>query len=235
MTILLWGALAASSLLVGAVLASLRRWSPVAIGLVLAFGAGALIASVSFELAEAGVQSAGPAPVGIGLVLGAVAYYLGNKTVERQAKKAGSGSAAGASLTVGALLDGIPEQLVLGIGLATGEGVSAALLVAIYMSNLPESIAASSDTLQGGSSKRKVMGLWALVTVVCTLATGAGGLIADLASEGFTAGVQGFAAGALLVMLIDTMVPEAREKGNEKAGLLTVLGFAVGAFLSLTA
>lgn len=234
MTILLWGAVAASSLLVGAVLASLRRWHAGTIGLVLAFGAGALIASVSFELAEAGVEAAGPLPVGVGLVLGAIAYYLGNRAVERGAKRRG-GSGAGASLTVGALLDGIPEQLVLGIGLASGEGVSLALLVAIYMSNLPESIAASADTLQGGASRRKVIGLWTAVALVCTLATGAGGLIADLAAGGFSAGVQGFAAGALLVMLIDTMVPEAREKGGEKAGLLTVVGFAVGAFLSLTA
>ena len=103
---LMWGAVAASSLLVGAVLATLRRWHMGTIGLVLAFGAGALIASVSFELAEAGVQAAGPAAVGIGLTLGAAAYFLGDRAVERSAARSG-GSSSGAALTVGALLDGI--------------------------------------------------------------------------------------------------------------------------------
>lgn len=229
---LMWGAVAASSLLVGAVLATLRRWHMGTIGLVLAFGAGALIASVSFELAEAGVQAAGPAAVGIGLTLGAAAYFLGDRAVERSAARSG-GSSSGAALTVGALLDGIPEQLVLGIGLAAGEGVSLALLVAIFMSNLPESIAATADSLDGGTTRRHLLIQWSLVTVVCALATWGGGLIADVASPALTGGIQGFAAGALLVMLIDTMIPEAREKGGEKAGLLTVVGFALGAFLSL--
>ena len=139
----------------------------------------------------------------------------------------------GAALTVGALLDGIPEQLVLGIGLAAGEGVSLALLVAIFMSNLPESIAATADSLDGGKTRRHLLIQWSLVAVVCALATWGGGLIADVASPALTGGIQGFAAGALLVMLIDTMIPEAREKGGEKAGLLTVVGFALGAFLSL--
>ena len=195
---LMWGAVAASSLLVGAVLATLRRWHMGTIGLVLAFGAGALIASVSFELAEAGVQAAGPAAVGIGLTLGAAAYFLGDRAVERSAARSG-GSSSGAALTVGALLDGIPEQLVLGIGLVAGEGVSLALLVAIFMSNLPESIAATADSLDGGKTRRHLLIQWSLVTVVCALATWGGGLIADIASPALTGGIQGFAAGALLV------------------------------------
>ena len=234
MTTLLWGAVAASSLLLGAVLATLRDWHRGTIGLILAFGAGALIASVSFELAESGVEAAGPLAVGVGLVVGALAYFLGNGYVERRAKHSGGGASSGASLTVGALLDGIPEQVVLGIGLAMGEGVSMALLVAVFMSNLPESIAASADSLKAGKSKRSVLLQWTVVFLVCTLATGAGGLLADVASASFTGGVQGFAAGALLVMLIDTMVPEAREEGGETAGLVTAVGFALGAFLSLT-
>lgn len=232
MDFLLWGAAAASSLLIGAGLAALRPWHRGTIGLILAFGAGALIASVAFELAESGVEAAGPLPVGLGLVAGALAYYVGNKVVER--RSSGS-SSSGASLTVGALLDGIPEQLVLGIGLAMGEGVSLALLIAVFMSNLPESIAASSDSLKAGRSRRAVLLQWLVVFVVCTLATVLGGVLAHAVAPPVTAGVQGFAAGALLVMLIDTMVPEARETGGEKAGLVTVVGFAIGAFLSLTA
>ena len=233
MSILLWGAVAASSLLIGAFLATMRPWHRGTIGRVLAFGAGALIASVSFELAESGVDAAGPLPVGIGLVLGALAYYFGNRIVEGRSKAPGAGSSSGASLTVGALLDGIPEQLVLGIGLATGGGVSLALLVAIFVSNLPESVGSSADMLGAGTRRRDVVLLWSGVALVCAAATSAGFLVADLVGGAARAGVDGFAAGALLVMLIDSMVPEAREKAGVVAGLMTTLGFAIAAALSL--
>lgn len=228
-----WGALAASSLLVGALLALVRRWSDRTVGLVLGFGAGALIASVSFELAEEGVRSGGALPVGLGLALGAVAYALADRAVERYAA-AGAG-AAGLPLAVGALLDGVPEQMVLGIGLAGGGGVSAALLVAIFVSNLPESVGASADMLEAGRSRRSVLLLWVAVVVACTVATAAGALLVGQLPDAVAPGIQGFAAGALLVMLIDSMVPEAREKGGELAGLATVVGFALAAGLSLLA
>lgn len=226
-----WGALAASSLVVGALLALLRDWSERTVGLVLGFGAGALIASVSFELAEEGVRDGGALPVGAGLALGAVAYALADRAVESYAAR-GAG-AAGLPLAVGALLDGIPEQVVLGGGLAAGGAVSVALLVAIFVSNIPESVGASADMLRAGRSRRLVLGLWAAVAVVCTLATAAGAVLVGHAPAGLTAGIQGFAAGALLVMLIDSMVPEARDKGGELAGLATVVGFALAAGLSL--
>src|SRR5919202_2326219 len=134
-----WGALAASSLVVGALLALARRWSDRSVGAVLAFGAGALISGVSFELAEEGFDVGGAAPVGLGLAVGALTYFALDRMVQRQGE--------GASLTLGAFLDGIPEQLVLGIGLAAGEGVSVGLLVAIFVSNVPEATGASSDLL----------------------------------------------------------------------------------------
>src|SRR4051812_5790051 len=122
-----WGALAASSLVVGALLALARRWSDRTVGVVLSFGAGALISSVSFELAEEGTRIGSYAAVGLGLAAGALVYFTLDRMVDRMGE--------GASLTLGAFLDGIPEQMVLGIGLASGEGVSAALLVAIFVSN----------------------------------------------------------------------------------------------------
>ncbi|AXH98096.1 hypothetical protein DV701_12420 [Ornithinimicrobium avium] len=227
----MWGALAASSLLVGAVLALLRDWSARTVGLVLGFGAGALIASVSFELAEEGVRGGGALAVGAGLALGALAYALADRAVEGYAAR-GAG-AAGLPLAVGALLDGIPEQVVLGGGLAAGGSVSVALLVAIFVSNLPESIGSSADMLGSGRSRTTVLGLWGVVAVVCTLATAGGAVAVAHAPDGVTAGIQGFAAGALLVMLIDSMIPEARKKGGELAGLATVVGFALAAGLSL--
>ncbi len=114
---LFWGVVAASSLVFGALLALAHDWPERLIGLVLAFGAGALISAVSFELAEEGVEAGGALPVGIGLALGALTFY----TLDGIVSGRGGRSAAGGSLALGAFLDGIPEQMVLGLGLAGGE------------------------------------------------------------------------------------------------------------------
>lgn len=226
-----WGALAALSLVVGAVLALLRSWRKGVLGAVLAFGAGALISSVAFELAQEGLRIGGPAWVAGGLAVGALSFFLADRLVDRLGGRQGGG-AAGLPLALGALLDGIPEQAVLGIGLATGQGVSVALLVAIFVSNLPESIGSASDMRSSGKSGRVVMGLWLAVAAVCTLSTLGGYAIAHAAGGGPRAGIDGFAAGALLVMLVDSMIPEAKAKAGNRAGLATVLGFAVAAGLS---
>jgi ZIP family zinc transporter len=228
---LVWGSFAAVSLTVGAILALLRDWSSAIIGAVLAFGAGALISSVAFELAEEGLRLGGPVSVAIGLAVGAFAFFTADRAVSRIGGRSGGGS-AGLPLALGSLLDGIPEQAVLGIGLATGKGVSVALLVAIFISNLPEAIGSASDMRRSGKSGRNVMTLWVVVTVLCALATVGGYLIAQLVGGDVKAAVDGFAAGALLVMLTDSMIPEAKDKVGNKAGLVTVLGFAVAAGLS---
>ena len=247
---IIWGFVAAVSLLVGAGLGVLRQWSDRFVGMVLAFGGGALIASISFELAEEGVTTGGPTGVGLGLAAGALVYFVANRAVEhagqgktkrhlmhhKQTSPSARGrrtAAGGTALALGAFLDGIPEQAVLGMGLASGQGVSAALLIAIFVSNLPEAIGSASDMRASGSSKSKILLLWIGVTVVCTLATVIGYLVADAASSSVRGGVNGFAAGALLVMLVDSLVPEAREKAGETAGLVTALGFALAAALSL--
>ena len=138
----------------------------------------------------------------------------------------------GTSLALGAFLDGIPEQLVLGIGIASGNGVSVGLLVAIFVSNLPEAIGASTEMEAAGSSRAAIRRLWLFIALICTVATGVGFAIADNVSGNVTAFVDGFAAGALLVMLIDAMIPEAARKAGDVAGLATVLGFTVAIALS---
>ena len=221
-----WGALAASSLVLGALLGLARRWPRVAVGSVLAFGAGALISAVSFDLVEEGAALGGPGTIGLGLAVGALTYFGLDRALDRGA------SDGGTALALGAFLDGIPEQLVLGIGLATGEGVSVGLLVAIFVSNLPEAIGSSTDMIAGGRARAGILRLWIAVAVICTLATVGGFAAADAVSDDLKAAINGFAAGALLVMLIDSMIPEAARKGGRAAGLLTVLGFAVAFSLS---
>lgn len=228
---LIWGAVAASSLVVGAVLGVVRKWDDRVIGAVLGFGAGALISSVSFELVAEGLSVAGGLPLAIGVAAGALAFYLGDKGVERLGGRSGK-TAAGMPLLLGALLDGVPEQAVLGIGLAAGEGVSVALLVAIFVSNLPEAIGSAADMRSAGTRPRKIVLGWCVVAAVCALATLGGFGLSSLVGEQFAGGIDGFAAGALLVMLVSSMIPEAAQKAGKVAGLFAVLGFALAAGLS---
>jgi ZIP family zinc transporter len=224
---ILWGALAASSLVIGAVLGLVRRWPDRWVGVVLAFGAGALISAVSFDLAQEGAKIGDPGVLAIGLAVGAGTYFIADRLLNRHS------SGAGASLALGAFLDGIPEQLVLGIGIAAGNGVSVGLLVAIFVSNLPEAIGSASAMRAAGRPARTIVGLWTGVAVCCALATVGGYALGDAVSGELRAAIDGFAAGALLVMLVDSMIPDATQDSGRQAGLVTVLGFALAAALSI--
>jgi len=235
---LAWGAVAASSLLIGALLASVRAWPSRQIGLVLAFGAGALISAIGFELAGEGIAVGSVEATAAGLGAGALVYFgldgwiAGRFATGRGRAGRAAGSDAGTALALGAFLDGIPEQLVLGIGLAAGEGVSVGLLVAIFVSNLPEAIGSASAMKEAGTRERRIAGLWFAVAAVCALASAVGYGLADSVSGDLRAAIDGFAAGALLVMLIDSMIPEATAESGRVAGLLTTFGFAVATALS---
>src|SRR5690349_12077510 len=225
-----WGAVAASSLVIGALLGLARGWPAQLIGLILAFGAGALVSAVSFELWEEGAAEGSLRSVAFGLAAGALVYFALARAIDRRSGPSGEDS--GAALALGALLDGIPEQAVLGIGLGAGDTVSVGLLVAIFVSNLPEAIGSSSDMLAAGRPRAFILRLWLGVAAICTVSTAAGFAIADATGGELKAAINGFAAGALLVMLVDSMIPEATEKVGRRAGLATVLGFALAAGLS---
>ena len=178
-----WGALAASSLVIGALLGLARPWPSKSVGLVLAFGAGALISAVSFDLAEEGIDIGGGDSVGArprarraDLLHRRPARRADGaaQAPRREGRRHAAGGDAGTGLALGAFLDGIPEQLVLGIGIAAGEGVSVGLLVAIFISNLPEAIGSSTEMSRAGRGRGAITRLWIAVAVVCALATVAG-------------------------------------------------------------
>jgi ZIP family zinc transporter len=230
-----YGALAASSLVIGALVGLLRPWPNRLVGLVLAFGAGALISAVTFDLAEEGQQIGDTGVMAVGLGVGATTYFALNRLVARSAGRSGRSGGSentGTALALGAFLDGIPEQTVLGIGIASGEGVSVGLLVAIFVSNLPEAIGSATEMRAAGTHPSTIRRLWLLVALICVGASVVGYAIADNVSGNVNAAIDGFAAGALLVMLIDSMIPAAVRKGGDVSGLATVLGFAVAAGLS---
>jgi len=230
-TVWVWGTVAASSLLIGAVLGVTRRWSDAVVGSVLGFGAGALMASISFELFQGGLEIGGAIALAFGLTCGAGVFFVSDRWVKRIGGRSRPG-AAGLPLALGAFLDGIPEQTVLGVGIADDGVGSIALLVAIFVSNLPEAMGSATEMKASGSPTRRILLLWASVTALCVLATAGGYLLAHVTGGAFVGAVDGFAAGALLVMLVGAMIPEAQAKIHDRAGLAAVLGFAVAAGLA---
>ena len=235
----LWGAIASSSLLLGAVLALRFPIGPRPLGLVMAFGAGVLISAVAFELVQDAFDtSAGEGGVAIGLAAGSLVFFSGDTLLARygarERKRSHGGQAGGSALAIvlGIVLDGIPESIVLGLTVLEEGAVSVAFLVAVFLSNLPEAIAATTGLAKSGWSSRRIFGLWGLVTAVSGLAALAGYAAFDAASPNVVAFVLAFAGGAILTMLADTMMPEAFANGGRLVGLITTLGFGVAFAIS---
>jgi zinc transporter, ZIP family len=229
-----WGTLAASSLVIGSVVALLfpikLRW----IGLIMAFGAGVLISAVAFDLVEEAAEKAtGSGWAVAGLFTGCLVFFFGDGLIDRyggsQRKDADGGQESGSPLSIvlGTVLDGIPESMVIGLTILEGGAVGAAYLAAVFISNLPESISSTAGLVSSGWKKSRILWMWIAIALISGLASLAGyGLFQD-ASPDTVAFVLTFAAGAILTMLADTMMPEAFEHGGKLVGVVTTLGFAV--------
>jgi zinc transporter, ZIP family len=236
----MWGFIAASSLIVGGMLTFWFKIGYRALGLIMAFGAGVLISAVAFEITpEALEHAAGSGLAAFGLFAGAITFFIGDFLIGRMGghvrKKIGAshGSELGLPIVLGIVLDGIPESIVIGLSLLNGTGVGLSLLVAVFLSNLPETIAATSGLTAGGWGRIKVMGLWIMVALVSGLAALAGYVLFENAAPSSVAFIQTFACGAILVMLADTMIPEAYQHGGKLAGIITVIGFGLAVYVSV--
>jgi ZIP family zinc transporter len=233
----LWGALGASALLVGALLAYVTTPSAKVIAVIMALGAGLLIGSVAFELVDEALETTEVAQVGLYTLVGAAVFTLGNRYLDRRGagdrKDAGGDQASGSPLAIvfGSVLDGVPESFVLGLTVLQGQ-VSVALLVGIMLSNLPEGLASSSGLRIAGWTRSRVVKMWVLVMVVAAISAALGYAMLDPASGHTGAFAQGFAAGALLAMVTDTMLPEAYEEERTSTGALVAIGFAISLMLS---
>ncbi|MEP6760701.1 MAG: ZIP family metal transporter [Sporichthyaceae bacterium] len=234
----MWGLVAGIALLIGAVIGVRVKVPTRIIGLVMALGAGVLISAVAFELAEEAFQSAGSAVVVTGLVAGAAVFFLGDLWIDKRGganrKRSGNEQAGGAgmALVLGALLDGIPESLAIGASLLGGGAVGIPVVVAVFLSNIPEGLAAATGLRSAGRSVRWILTLWGAVVLVSGIAAALGFALLGDADSTAVAVTQAFAAGAILTMLADTMMPEALDKGGNTAGLVTTLGFILAFLLS---
>ena len=233
----LWGALGASALLVGALLAYVASPSPKVIAVVLALGAGLLIGSVAFELIDEALESAEVARVGLLTLSGAATFTLGNWVLDRRGAgdrmDAEGAQESGSPLAIvfGSVLDGIPESFVLGLTVLQG-GVSVALLVGIMLSNLSEGLSSSSGLRIAGWTRARVVRMWVIVIAVAAVSAALGYLLLYPASGRTGVFAQGFAAGALLAMVTETMLPEAYDVEKLNTGALVSIGFAISLLLS---
>jgi ZIP family zinc transporter len=238
-----WGFFAGAALLVGAGVAYYwnvpRRW----IAAVSAFGAGVLISALSFELMDEAYKRGGFASAAVGFLLGAAIFTGANVLLARHGAKhrKRSGGAqpseaehpgSGVAIAVGALIDGIPESVVIGLSLLHGGAVSAVAVAAIFISNVPEGLSSSAGMKQAGRSAGYIFGVWGAIAVVSGLAALAGYTIFEHFPASIVAATTATAAGAILAMLVDTMIPEAFEVAHDYAGLITVAGFLVSFMLS---
>jgi ZIP family zinc transporter len=235
----LWGLLAASSLLLGAWIAEAAPPGKRLLGLIMGFGSGVLLSAVSFELVEEAANTAATLrSTFLGLFAGAIVFTVGDIVIsklgyaERKDIDGAAQGAGGLTIVFGALLDGIPESAVLGLTLLQTNEIGAALLIAVFVSNVPEAIAATAGLRAGGWSFLRVGVLWGTIAVASAISAAAGYALLDGASTDTLAFTFSFAGGAMLTMLATSMMPEAFEHAGRAVGLLTVLGFAVAFWIN---
>jgi ZIP family zinc transporter len=230
-----WGAFAGAALLIGSAIA--WRWNvpPRTVSFVMAFGAGVLISALSFELVAEAEEAGGLLPTALGFLVGAVTYVGANALLARRGaqhrKRSGTqqqstdDAGSGNAIALGALLDGVPESVVLGLGLVAGGAVNPAVLAAIFISNVPEGLSSSAGMKKAGRSSRYVFGLWGGIAIASGLSALAGYTLLAGASGVTVAFITAIAGGAILAMVADTMIPEAFERQHMLTGLVAALGF----------
>jgi len=219
----LLGAVAQSSLILSGLVVYAVRVPPRVIGALAGLGAGALVSAIAFDLIPEG-QVLDNAQLAVWLLLGAAVFVVSDRLVE--ARFGGEGGSSGAlGIVVGAVVDGLPESLIFGIQIAAGLPLSVAFLAAVWVSNIPQALAPSADLAGSGWHAGRMVAMWGVVVAACGLTAGLGYLLAD--ATGATGGrAAAFAAGGLLAMLTDSLMPYAFQRGGRQAGVWTVVGFA---------
>lgn len=231
-----WGTAAGAALVLGAAVSWRWKLPPKVVSTVMAFGAGVLISALAFELVDEAVAGGGLWPTVAGFMVGAVVYVGANMLLARAGAKHRKRSGgqqpseqdspgSGSAIAVGALLDGVPESVVLGVGMLAGGAVSPAMMAAVFISNVPEGLSGTAGMKKSGRSAGYVFGLWGGIALLSGLASLLGYVALENASGELVAFITSVAAGGILAMLADTMIPEAFEEHHNLTGLTASLGF----------
>jgi ZIP family zinc transporter len=220
-----WGLLAQSSLLLAGLLVCWVTVPTKVVGILGGFGAGAMIAAVSFDLLPEAQTDIEPWQTGLWMLLGVAVFLVADQFVERRFGSEGAGGAMG--IVVGSVVDGVPESAILGIQVGIGMPISLGFVAAVFISNIPQAIAPSADLAAGGWGPRRLGQLWLLVVLACGVAAALGFLATDLSEAVQGDRAAALAAGGLLAMLTNSLIPFSFERGGSLAGAATALGFCL--------
>lgn len=238
-----WGFVSGGALLVGAAVGFLAPVPRKIVAVIMGFGAGVLISALAFALMDDAFKTGGFVGAAGGFLAGAAVYTLANRLLATRGAKhrkrsgeeqptEGENPGSGSAMAVGALIDGIPESIAIGVSLLQGGAVSMATVAAVFLSNIPEGLSSSAGMRKAGRSSGYVFGLWSAIAVASGLASIAGVVVFRNVPPAALAFTTATAAGGILAMLSDTMIPEAFESAHDWAGVATTLGFLAAFALS---
>lgn len=227
----LFAVIASSALLIGAGVGAWRPPSRTITSILLGFASGALITAVAFELFEEAFRYGGALSAGAALLAGATAFIVVDSWLDRRTeRRRASGAATGFALLAGVTLDGVPENLAMGVALI--ESASPTLLVAIFASNLPESLVGAQKMRQAGFRRSRIMLIWGATAALLAAAVLVGFVALKGVDKATLALPLGFAGGAVLASLADTLMPEAYREGGGRVAYATALGFLLSFMVS---